>query len=83
MTCTATLSQSGGLIILSIPKTIAQTLRVEVGSVVELAVEGHSLMVTPVRRSLADRLAVSPASPDTWRRDDAPLGDGAVGCELL
>ncbi len=83
MTCTATLRQSGGSIILSIPKSIAQTLAVEVGSVVELAVEGRRLSVTPARRSLADRLAVSPASPDAWQRDDESLHDGAVGRELL
>ena len=83
MTCTATLRQSGGSIILSIPKTIAQTLAVEVGSVVELAVEGRSLSVTPARRTLADRLAASPASPVGWHRDDPSLHDGAVGRELL
>lgn len=83
MTCTAILRQSGGSIILSIPKSIAQTLAVEVGSVVELAVEGRRLSVTPGRRSLADRLAASPKSPETWRRDDTSLHDGAVGRELL
>lgn len=83
MSCTATLRQSGGSIILSIPKSIAQTLAVEVGSGVELAVEGRRLSVTPARRSLAERLAASPASPEAWRRDDASLGDDAVGRELL
>lgn len=83
MSCNVTLRQSGGSIILSIPKSIAQTLSVEVGSVVELAVEGRCLSVTPARRSLADRLAASPASPEAWRRDDASLVDSAVGRELL
>lgn len=83
MTCTATLRQSGGSIILSIPKSIAQTLAVEVGSVVELAVQGRSLSVTAARRSLVDRLAASPGSPDAWGRDDTSLDDGAVGRELL
>jgi len=83
MTCTATLRQSGGSIILSIPKTIAQTLAVEVGSVVELAVEGRRLSVTPAGRGLADRLAASPASPEAWQRDDTSLHDGPVGRELL
>ncbi|MBJ6979008.1 AbrB/MazE/SpoVT family DNA-binding domain-containing protein [Luteimonas sp. MC1895] len=83
MTCTATLRQSGGSIILSIPKTIAQTLAVEAGSVVELAVEGRRLSVTPARRSLADRLAASPKSPEAWQRDDASLRDGPSGRELL
>jgi antitoxin ChpS len=83
MTCTATLRQSGGSIILSIPKPIAQSLAVEAGSVVALAVEGGSLTVTAVRRSLADRLAESPASPAAWRRDDASLADAPIGRELL
>lgn len=83
MTCTATLRQSGGSIILPIPKAVAHTLAVEVGSVVELAVEGRTLLVTPARRSLADRLAASPVSPEAWCRDDASSGDGAVGRERL
>ena len=83
MSCAATLRQSGGSIILSIPKTITQTMGVEAGSVVELVVEGRKLSVTPARRSLADRLAASPKSPAAWRRDDKSLRDGAVGRELL
>jgi len=83
MSCAAILRQSGGSIILSIPKAIAQTLAVEAGSVVELAVEGRTLSVTPARRSLADRLAASPKSPAEWRRDEASLQDAAVGRELL
>lgn len=82
MPCAATLRQSGGSIILSIPKTIAQAMAVEAGSVVELVVEGRRLSVTPARRSLADRLAESPKSPAKWERDDA-LHDGPVGRELL
>lgn len=83
MTCTATLRQSGGSIILSIPKSIAQTLAVEAGSVVELSVDGRTLSVAPARRSLADRLAVSPNTPAAWRRDEDSLQDGPVGRELL
>lgn len=83
MSCAATLRQSGGSIILSIPKTLARTMAVEAGSVVELAVEGRKLSVTPARRSLADRLAASPKSPAAWRCDDKSLRDGAVGRELL
>lgn len=83
MSCTATLRQSGGSIILSIPRALAQALAVEVGSVVELTVEAGRLSVTPARRSLSDRLAVSPKSPARWARDDASLGDGPVGRELL
>ncbi len=83
MSCAATLRQSGGSIILSIPKTIARALSVEAGSVVELVVEGRTLSVTPARRSLADRLASSPKSPAAWQRDDASLRDGAMGRELL
>jgi antitoxin component of MazEF toxin-antitoxin module len=83
MSCAATLRQSGGSIILSIPKSIAKTLAVEAGSVVELAVEGRTLSVTPARRGLAERLAASPKSPSAWRRDDASLHDGPIGRELL
>ena len=83
MTCAATLRRSGGSIILSIPKSIARTMAIDAGSVVELVVEGRKLSVTPARRSLADRLAVSPKSPAAWRRDDESLRDGAVGRELL
>lgn len=83
MACTAILRQSGGSIILSIPKAIAQSLEVEVGSVVELSVHGRSLSVTAARRSLAERLAQSPASPDAWPRDEESLQDGPVGRELL
>lgn len=83
MSCAATLRQSGGSIILAIPKSIAKTLAVEAGSVVELAVEGRTLSVTPARRSLAERLAASPRTPAAWQRDEAPLQDGPVGRELL
>jgi antitoxin ChpS len=83
MSCVATLRQSGGSIILSIPKSIAQTMAVEAGSVVELAVEGRKLAVTPARRSLADRLAQSPKSPSAWHRDRAALDDAPAGRELL
>lgn len=83
MSCAATLRQSGGSIILSIPKAIAQALAVEAGSVVELAVEGRTLSVTPARRSLADRLAASPKSPAAWQRDEVSLQDGTLGRELL
>jgi len=83
VTCTATLRQSGGSIILSIPKTIAQTLAVEAGSVVELTVEGRTLSIAPARRSLSDRLAVSPKSPAQWQRDADWLQDGSIGRELL
>jgi antitoxin ChpS len=83
MGATATLRQSGGSIILSIPKAIAKTMAVEAGSVVELTVEDRKLSVTPARRSLADRLAQSPKSPARWHRDDASLRDPPVGLELL
>lgn len=83
MSCTATLRQSGGSIILSIPKTIAQTLAVEAGSVVELSVEGRVLSVAPAKRSLADRLAVSPKSPASWQREESWLADSPAGRELL
>lgn len=83
MSVTARLRQSGGSVILSIPKAIAQSMAVEPGSVVELTVQGHTLTVVPARRSLADRLAASPKSPATWARDNEWLDDAPVGRELL
>jgi antitoxin component of MazEF toxin-antitoxin module len=83
MACAATLRRSGGSIILSLPKSIAQAMGIEAGSVVDLEVEGRRLLVTPARRSLADRLAVSPKTPAAWKRDEDAMRDGAVGRELL
>ena len=83
MSCVTPLRQSAGSIILSIPQAIAPRLAVEAGSAVERAVEGRTLSVTPVRRSLADRLAASPKSPAARRRGEAALQDEAVGRELL
>lgn len=83
MSSSATLRKSGGSIILSIPKSIAGSMAIEAGSVVELVVEGRKLSVTPARRSLTDRLARSPKSPAAWRRDEASLRDRPVGRELL
>lgn len=83
MACDATLRQSGGSIILAIPKSIAKSMAIDAGSVVELALQGRTLSVTPARRSLADRLAQSPKSPSAWHRDEASLRDRPVGRELL
>ena len=83
MTCTAVLRRSGGSIILSIPKSIAQSLAVEAGSVVELSVDGRTLSVALARRSLTDRLAVSPKTPAAWPQDEDWLQEGAAGRELL
>lgn len=82
MPCEATLRRTGGSITLSIPKSIAKALTVDAGTVVELAVEGRTLSVTPARRTLADRLAASPKSPAHWHRD-ASLEDEPMGRELL
>lgn len=83
MTFTATLRQSGGSIILAIPKAIAQTLDVDAGTLVQLSVEGKKLLIEVARRGLADRLAVSPKSPAAWKRDEEWLQDAPVGRELL
>ena len=83
MTFVTTLRQSGGSIILAIPKTIARTMAVEAGSIVELEVEGRKLSVTPARRGLAERLAASPQTPSPWRRDDKHLHNRPKGRELL
>lgn len=83
MATPATLRQSGGSIILSIPKAIAESMSVHAGSVVELTLEGRRLSIVPARRGLAERLAVSPKSPDLWHRDTDSLADEPVGRELL
>lgn len=75
MSCLATLRRSGGSVILSIPKAIADSIAVDAGSVVELSVSGRSLSVTPTRRTFADRLAASPKSPGQWHRDVTWLED--------
>ncbi|MEG3191410.1 AbrB/MazE/SpoVT family DNA-binding domain-containing protein [Lysobacter sp. D1-1-M9] len=82
MPFTAILRKSGGSIILSIPKSIAQSLAIEAGSAVELSVDGRKLSVVPARRSLVDRLAASPRTPADWHRDDG-LDDAPTGRELL
>lgn len=83
MSCTATLRRSGGSVILSIPKVMVDSLAVDAGSVVELAMSGRSLSVTPARRTLADRLAASPKSPAAWQRDGEWLEDAPQGREAL
>jgi antitoxin ChpS len=83
MSCIAVLRQSGGSIILSIPKSIAKSIAVEAGSEVALSVEGGELRISPSRRSLAQRLAASPKSPAKWARDEAWLEDGPIGRESL
>lgn len=83
MSRVATLRRSGGSIILAIPKAIADSLAVDAGSRVELSVDGRRLSVTPARRTLADRLAASPSSPDRWARDDEWLEDAAQGREAF
>ena len=47
MTCAAALRKTGGSIMLSIPKSIAQTLSINAGSIVELTETGQTLSVTP------------------------------------
>ena len=83
MSFTATLRQSGGSIILAIPKAIARSMDVEAGSVVDLSVRGRQLAVTPTRQGLAERLARSPKTPAAWQRDSAWLDDAPIGRELL
>ncbi|MGH8189979.1 MAG: AbrB/MazE/SpoVT family DNA-binding domain-containing protein [Rhodanobacteraceae bacterium] len=83
MPFTATLRQSGGSIILAIPKAIARSMAVEAGSVVDLTVQGRELAVTPARRGLAARLAESPKRPAAWHRDAAWLNDAPTGREVL
>lgn len=82
MRCVATLRCSGGSLALSIPDAIADALAVDAGSLVKLSLSGRSLMVTPVRRTLADRLAASPKSPAQWLRDGEWLEGAPQGREV-
>jgi antitoxin ChpS len=79
MPLTATLCRIGGSITLSIPKAVAQALAVDAGSVVGLEVQGRTLLVTPARKALADRLVVSPKSPSQWRRDALLEDEPGIG----
>lgn len=83
MTFTATLRRLGGTVVLSIPEPIVESMAVDAGSVVEMSLTDRTLSVTPIRRSLADRLALSPSSPAQWLRDDDWLEDGSQGRESL
>jgi antitoxin component HigA of HigAB toxin-antitoxin module len=49
-------------------------------------VETYEARHCPVQgrsKTLADRLAASPDSPEEWGRDTAAMQDGPVGCEPL
>ncbi len=83
MACAATLRQSGGSVILAIPKAIAEAMSVEAGSVVDLVLEGRKLSVVASQPGLAERLARSPRSPELWAREDDWLSDAPAGVELL
>jgi antitoxin ChpS len=83
MPCEVTLRRTGGSITLSTPKSIARAMAVDAGSVVELVVEGRTLSATPIKRTLADRLAASLRSPAHWGRDAGFLQDDPAGRELL
>ena len=83
MRCVATLRRSGESLTLSIPNAITDALTVDAGFVVELSLSGRSLTVSPVRRTLADRLAASPKSPVLWLRDSEWLEGAPKGREAL
>lgn len=85
MSRTATLRQSGGSVILSIPKAIAESMAVGTGSVVELKLEGRTLSVVPKasRPTLADLLAISPKRPEDWYRDEEWLNAPPAGREVI
>jgi antitoxin ChpS len=83
MSCRSTLRKTGGSIILTIPKAIAESLDIKAGSEVDLTVDGGKLSVTPKRRGLTERLAASAKSPDHWTRDRGWLDDEPAGRELL
>jgi len=83
MPCTVILLRSNGALVLPIPEEMAQSVGVKAGSVVQLAIEGCGLSIRRARRSLADRLAVSPKLPSEWVSDEGSLRDERIGRELL
>lgn len=78
----ATLRRSGGSVILALPKTVTALMGVTADADVVLSLNGRVLEVRASSMSLAQRLAVSPKTPDDWYRDDS-LGDELVGRELI
>ncbi len=44
--------QSGGANIISIPKVILRTLALEVGTSLDLTIEGNKIVLTPIKDSL-------------------------------
>jgi antitoxin ChpS len=57
-----TIRQSGGASIVSLPKAVLNSLELHVGSHLELSIEDHKIVLTPVvnKPTLEDLLAESP-----------------------
>ena len=78
--------QSGGASIVSIPKPILKSLGLAVGSVLDVSVEDHKIVLSPVSRevTLDELLAGSPKNKLKIRAEDKVwLGSSPVGKELL
>lgn len=78
--------KSGGASIVSIPKPILESLGLSVGSVVDLTVENHKIVLTPKSRetTLEELLAASPKSKLKINAEDKEwLSSAAVGQELI
>jgi len=77
--------QSGGANIVSIPKTIVQTLGLDVGSELELSIQENTIVLTPIKQELTLEalLAESPASAFTITEEDRTWIDAKpVGREV-
>lgn len=74
---TAILRQSGGSVILAIPKAIAESMGVTARSEVSLALHGRTLTVTP-GYSIEALVAGC-----TGQNDHAVAFDGEIGAELI
>lgn len=78
--------KSGGASIVSIPKPILESVGLSVGSVVDVTVEDHKIVISPksTETSLEELLAASPRSKLKIQQEDKDwLSSPAVGQELI
>lgn len=78
----ARLPQLGGLASISLPMVAVVTMEVVAETEVVGRARGSILKVGSPRKTLADRLEMSPKTPEEWYRDSMLL-DGPTGRELL
>ncbi|OGT51866.1 MAG: transcriptional regulator [Gammaproteobacteria bacterium RIFCSPHIGHO2_12_FULL_42_13] len=63
MTAQLTVRKSGGSTIISLPKVVLETLKLHVGSVMELSLENNRIVLTPINEpmNLEDLLRACPS----------------------